>query len=151
MECSVEDCSRKATRKGKCRPCGSIKLCVLCDRPAIAKSLCSKHWQRVKNGTPMDYVRETGKTYISSDGYVVEYQVGHMQADKDGKLLQHRRVVSERLGRRLHSYENVHHKNGNRQDNRPENLELWVKRQPAGQRVEDLVEWAKWILKEYDQ
>lgn len=44
----------------------------------------------------------------------------------------------------------VHHKNGNRSDNRPENLELWSKSQPPGQQVEDKVRWAREILERYE-
>lgn len=46
------------------------------------------------------------------------------------------------LGRALMEEEQVHHRNGNRGDNHPSNLELWIKQQPPGQRVTDLVAWA---------
>ena len=55
------------------------------------------------------------------------------------RQLEHRVVMERVLGRSLLPGENVHHKNGNRFDNTPENLELWYRGQPSGQRVDDLI------------
>ena len=66
-------------------------------------------------------------------------------------LVEHREVMKEMLGRDLLPGENVHHKNGVRHDNRPENLELWVTFQPQGQRPEDLVAYAHEILNRYQR
>lgn len=91
-------------------------------------------------------VSEWSEWDLNTSGYIYRWR------KLDGRVihqLQHRHLVEEALGRALLSHENVHHINGNREDNRIENLELWSTSQPAGQRVEDKIAWAKELLLQY--
>jgi hypothetical protein len=87
---------------------------------------------------------------IKSDkGGYVQVRTTAGNGSKGKYTYQHRLVMEEIIGRPLVKGETVHHKNGIRNDNRPENLELWSEAQPYGQRVEDKVAHAIEILERY--
>ena len=97
------------------------------------------------------YARGKNEWHETSHGYVWRYAPDDPNGTVNGYVYQHRAVMAEKLGRSLLSGENVHHVNGVKTDNTPENLELWVTMQPPGQRPSDLVAFAKEILARYDK
>lgn len=109
-----------------------------CDRPYDTNGFCHLHYQRQ---------RKTGETgpvgllrAVNGTGFLTK--AGYRYRWRDGKrMAEHQIIMEEMLGRSLEPGENIHHRNGVRDDNRPENLELWVKVQPTGQRAADLVAW----------
>lgn len=189
-KCTIEKCRRCAVGNGLCalhyrrqkrgkplepehtrRPRSPGAPCEspACDRKASARGLCSAHWTRWSLGQPLDTpIRRRARLANRTDrrinqfGYAVRYAPSSPMANGAGYVLEHRLIVAESIGRPLLPRESVHHKNGDRQDNRlvkghelycPStccNLELWSTSQPSGQRVEDKVAWAREILALYE-
>lgn len=117
---------------------GSRGLCALCYAHAHYHGTLDEVADKAKTGTQaaMD-IRATfvvGEIKPARDGYVREWTGTEW-------IAQHRLRIMEREGRDLVKGENVHHINGERADNRIENLELWFRPQPAGQRVAQLIEY----------
>lgn len=127
-----------------------------CDKKGVAaKGLCQGHYVRLKKygeagvGGPLGR-QNIGNQQRRVDGYMVRLdRTSPFSAVASGRVLVHREVMSEKLGRPVRRNEIVHHINGDRSDNRTGNLELWVKGHPGGQKPEDLVKWAYEIIALY--
>lgn len=134
-------------------------LCTVdgCSRKHESHGYCSTHAARLRRGADVNAPipeksppnrGEWGRWTMDTYGYIRRARL--LPNGKREKQAQHRYIMEQALGRSLLSGENVHHINGVKHDNRPENLELWVTHQPSGQRPGDLVAWAKEILERYD-
>lgn len=147
-ECSTPGCVNRQIALGLCPGCNGrkrradmraadVRCCVEgCEKTGYVQGMCDMHYARLRLkgdiGSPEPFA---GKGWIDDQGYRC------LSRWPNNHVLEHRVVMEEVLGRELLPGENVHHKNGRRADNRPENLELWVTPQPYGQRPEDLVAW----------
>lgn len=111
----------------------------------LCSKQCKREWtsklHRERNGLP-EVTRRLRRGYV----------LLRIPA-RDGKpafeVLEHRYNMEQKIGRPLRDNETVHHKFGNRQDNDPERLELWVKNHGPGQRVTDQVAFGIEILRLY--
>jgi hypothetical protein len=145
----------RRTQADTCRVSG-------CDAPPQARSFCGTHYQRWRTtGETHDDVPigqmpppppgpRRSKGWLS-EGYryvPVPLEEQHLTAGA-AYTAEHRLVMARLIGRAFTAEETVHHRNGDRLDNRPENLELWARSQPSGQRVEDLVAHAVSVLERY--
>jgi hypothetical protein len=136
-----------------------------CDCGAL-KTICAHSLTRI-NGTKScgclarEKTISRNKQHRGSSGYNWQggkhrHRRGYIQvldpASTEGTakyILEHTLVMEQYLGRKLFPWERVHHLNGVKDDNRIENFELWASWHPSGQRVTDLVSWAKEVLQTY--
>jgi hypothetical protein len=136
-----------------CKECGNEfisknKNRIYCSRKCSNKETARIHRETRKGSANPAW--KGGRVYTSR-GYIRVNGTNHPYREKrHNSIFEHRLVMEKIIGRYLTEDEIVHHKNGVRDDNRPENLELCVKFQPPSQRVEDLIVWAKQILIRYE-
>lgn len=123
-----------------------------CSNRAYCRGLCLKcyrHWHYDSHERKRRGAKKTpripigGKYFNRKTGYV------WIKVAPRRFRLEHRLVVEKKLGRKLLRSETVHHKNGIKHDNKYRNLELWSSSHPYGQRVKDLVAFARSILRLY--
>lgn len=129
-------------------PC-KVEGCVIPVSVSGRMRLCNAHFYRLKKygsataGPSLHKPHSLGPhRHFNRQGYVCLRIQGKAR-------LEHRVVMERILGRPLLPTEYVHHRNGDRADNKPQNLELWSRAQPSGQRVEDKVQWAQELLSLY--
>jgi hypothetical protein len=171
VPCAFSGCEKNAVARGYCnghdqqikrgtelRPLGwrpprkqATCLADACDLFAERRGWCGTHYVQYRRSGVTRGIRVSSGRYIDPAGYVRVRRPGHPEArDKGSWGIEHRMVMADLLGRPLLRDESVHHKNGDRADNRPENLELWSRWQPPGQRVVDKVAYAKELLALYE-
>ena len=151
--CAV--CKKSFVKKYKAQFCCSVDCGnhMKSANKITACENCGKEFERPHGKFPKYCSRScamygrarAGQIKSHPEGETIMHSSGYIQEKRDGKwIMQHRLVLGDLLGRPLERHERVHHKNGNRQDNRPENLELWTgvgtsKKDPHGVRMVDKV------------
>ncbi len=145
---TCEQCGRQFTPSSghvRCPACRARDLCS-CGNPKQTKSTTCAACRTEAGEANSNW---KGGRSRHKAGYLMVRAPGHPRAVRSPYVFEHILVAESLLGRYLVAGESVHHINGVRDDNRPENLELWTRPQPAGIRVSDAINWARSIYDQY--
>ena len=134
--CGYQAKKRRHLEERTCENCGKTFM----HTRYMPKRYCSLSCRSYGIGEKQS--QRAGWKLRASDGYIIT-------TIKGNTIMQHRLVMEQHLGRELKPYENVHHRNGVTTDNRIDNLELWIRRQPYGQRSEETIKWAIAFLRDH--
>lgn len=143
-----------SSRHAKCSRCRKkYHKCLDCDKQIRIEWLrCIKCRNIFYTKRGPENILFKNKHYTKR-GYVKIYCPDHPKVQRKEPrhryLYEHVIIMEAHLGRFLINGENVHHKNGIKNDNRIENLELWVRPQPSGIKVNDAINHAIETLKKY--
>ena len=129
-------CSQSCWQEGRKRPI----TCRECGKKRMRRSIG-------------DYCGDGCRRKSALRDVVECYDIGEAQSENGYRVHKtfpvHRLVMEAKIGRPLLESEIVHHRDGDRHNNKPTNLELCVRFQPPGQRVLDKLAWARRIIDAY--
>ena len=136
-------------------PAKDAKSCQVpeCDRVAEIKGMCRLHRTRELRGIPLDRPNrhtDAPERRIGRHGYVLVFD-RPLGVKGRRRVLEHRKVMEEYIGRKLFPHEQIHHLDHDRQNNAIENLEIWSTNQPTGARLTDKLKWVEKTIEQYSQ
>lgn len=121
MIVKCKQCNKKFEVSPSVREKGKGKYC---SKECYGKSISGKNCRFYKDGR------------TKREGYVFLKKKDHPKANCNGYIKRSRLVMEDKLGRTLNRKEKVHHINGDKKDDRPENLEVLTNSEHTKKHIE---------------